>query len=291
VPEMPPPPPPRRRLPVMDTGPKSATRPVPPAPKPVSYPGLGRVVAVSSGKGGVGKSTIAANLAIALAQKGARVGLMDADIYGPNLPRMMGVNTPPPVADGKIIPLEAHGVKVISLGFLIERDQPAIWRGPIVMKIIVQFLSDVAWGQLDYLVVDMPPGTGDAQLSLVQSTHVHGAVIVTTPQDVATGDALRGVKMFQRVNVPVLGIVENMSYYECPHCGEASQIFGEGGGDRLASEVRLPVLAHVPLDPRIVGGGDTGRPIVVAQPESAAARALIELADKVAESVRAYVPA
>jgi len=276
---------------VIDAGPKSATRPVPPAPTPVAYPALGRVVAVSSGKGGVGKSTIAANLAIALAKRGARVGLMDADIYGPNLPRMMGVNTPPPVAAGKIIPLEAHGVKVISLGFLIERDQPAIWRGPIVMKIIVQFLSDVAWGQLDYLVVDMPPGTGDAQLSLVQSTHVHGAVIVTTPQDVATGDALRGVKMFQRVNVPVLGIVENMSHYECPHCGAESQIFGEGGGNRLASEVKLPVLAHVPLDPRIVGGGDKGRPIVIAHPESPAARALFELADKVAESVRAYVPA
>ncbi len=217
---------------------------------------------------------------------------MDADIYGPNLPRMMGVNTPPPVAAGKIIPLEAHGVKVISLGFLIERDQPAIWRGPIVMKIIVQFLSDVAWGQLDYLVVDMPPGTGDAQLSLVQATHVHGAVIVTTPQDVATGDALRGVKMFQRVNVPVLGIVENMSHYECPHCGDGITDFrGRWRGPARERGPKLPVLAHVPLDPRIVRGGDTGRPIVIAQPESPAARALFELADKVAESVRAYVPA
>ena len=177
------------------------------------------------------------NLAVALAQRGARVGLMDADIYGPNVPRMMGVNAPPAVVNEKIIPLEAHGVKVISLGFLIERDQPAIWRGPIVMKIVTQFLRDVAWGELDYFLVDMPPGTGDAQLSLVQATQVHGAIIVTTPQEVAVGDALRGVKMFQRVNVPVLGIVENMSWFECPHCGKPTALFGTGGGERLAKEV------------------------------------------------------
>ena len=170
-----------------------------PAPTPVAYPNLGRIIAVSSGKGGVGKSTVAVNLAVALAQKGARVGLMDADIYGPNIPRMMGVNEPPMVINERIIPLEAHGVKLISLGFLIDRDQPAIWRGPIVMKIITQFLRDVAWGELDYFIVDMPPGTGDAQLSLVQATQVTGAIIVTTPQEVSVGDALRGVKMFERV--------------------------------------------------------------------------------------------
>ncbi len=283
--------PPKRALPVMDAKPQSQAKQMPPAPTPVSYPALGRIIAVSSGKGGVGKSTVAANVAIALARSGARVGLMDADIYGPNLPRMLGVNTPPPVVAQKIIPLEAFGVKVISIGFLIDRDQPAIWRGPIVMKIIIQFLKDVAWGELDYFIVDMPPGTGDAQLSLVQATHVHGAIIVTTPQDVATGDALRGVRMFETVNVPVLGIVENMSHFECPHCGEPSLIFGEGGGERLAREVKLPLLAQVPLDPRIVGGGDTGRPVVVAHPESAAAQALVGLADRVAESVRAYVPA
>jgi len=268
-----------RTLPVMNAAPAQAPRPS--APTPVAYPHLGRIIAVSSGKGGVGKSTVATNLAIALAASGARVGLMDADVYGPNVPRMMGVNAPPPVVNEKIIPLQAHGVKVISLGFLIERDQPAIWRGPIVMKIVTQFLRDVAWGQLDYFLVDMPPGTGDAQLSLVQATHVHGAIIVTTPQDVATGDALRGAKMFQRVNVPVLGIVENMSWFECPHCGKPTPIFGTGGGKRLADELELPLLGEIPLDPRIHEGGDRGTPIVVAQPDAAAARALRALAERV----------
>ena len=268
-----------RTLPVMNAAPPPAARSS--APTPVSYPALGRIIAVSSGKGGVGKSTVATNLAIALAQTGARVGLMDADVYGPNVPRMMGVNAPPPVVDEKIIPLQAHGVKVISLGFLIERDQPAIWRGPIVMKIVTQFLRDVAWGQLDYFVVDMPPGTGDAQLSLVQATHVHGAIIVTTPQDVATGDALRGAKMFQRVDVPVLGIVENMSYFECPHCGKPTAIFGTGGGKRLADELELPLLSEIPLYPRVHEGADRGTPIVVAEPEASASRALRALADRV----------
>ena len=268
-----------RTLPVMNAAPAQAPRPS--APTPVAYPHLGRILAVSSGKGGVGKSTVATNLAIALAASGARVGLMDADVYGPNVPRMMGVNAPPPVVNEKIIPLEAHGVKVISLGFLIERDQPAIWRGPIVMKIVTQFLRDVAWGQLDYFLVDMPPGTGDAQLSLVQATHVHGAIIVTTPQDVATGDALRGAKMFQRVNVPVLGIVENMSWLECPHCGKPTAIFGSGGGRRLAEELDVPLLGEIPLYPRVMEGGDRGAPIVVAEPDAAAARALRSLADRV----------
>jgi ATP-binding protein involved in chromosome partitioning len=272
--------PPRRPLPVMDMKPAAPARP--PAPTPVYRPHLGRVIAVSSGKGGVGKSTVAVNLAVALARSGARVGLMDADVYGPNLPLMLGVNAPPPVVNQKIIPLEAYGVKVISLGFLIDKDQPAIWRGPIVMKIIGQFLGDVAWGTLDYFIVDMPPGTGDAQLSLVQSTSVHAALIVTTPQQVATGDALRGVKMFQRVGVPVLGIVENMSYFECPHCGKPSPMFGSGGGQRLATDVSLPLLAQIPFDPRIVEGGDTGRPLVVAEPGSSAAKALVLLADRVA---------
>ena len=277
-----PPPPhahPTRALPVMSAAPAAAPRPS--APTPVSYPNLGRIIAVSSGKGGVGKSTVATNLAVALAATGARVGLMDADVYGPNVPRMMGVNAPPAVVNEKIIPLEAHGVKVISLGFLIERDQPAIWRGPIVMKIVTQFLRDVAWGQLDYFLVDMPPGTGDAQLSLVQATHVDGAIIVTTPQDVATGDALRGAKMFQRVNVPVLGIVENMSWFECPHCGKPTPIFGTGGGKRLADELELPLLGEIPLYPRVYEGGDRGTPIVVAEPEASAARALRALADRV----------
>jgi ATP-binding protein involved in chromosome partitioning len=278
----------RRMLPVFDAAPKAPPRPA--APTPSAYPNLGRIIAVSSGKGGVGKSTVAVNLAVALSNAGARVGLMDADIYGPNVPRMLGVSTPPPVVDQRIIPLVAHGIKAISLGLLIPRDQPAIWRGPIVMKVIGQFLKDVEWGQLDFLIVDMPPGTGDAQLSLVQSTHVHGAVIVTTPQLVATGDALRGVKMFERVNVPVLGIVENMSYFECPHCGKPSPIFGEGGGEALATEVGLPVLARIPLDPRVVAGGDTGAPIVVTAPTSGAAVAIIALAARVTDAVHAAVP-
>jgi ATP-binding protein involved in chromosome partitioning len=268
-------------------GQEPAAQPRVPAPTPVAYPGLGRVIAVSSGKGGVGKSTVATNLAIALAQRGLRVGLMDADIYGPNVPRMMGVNAPPPVVDEKILPLEAHGVKVISLGFLIERDQPAIWRGPIVMKIITQFLRDVSWGNLDYFLVDMPPGTGDAQLSLVQATHVHGAVIVTTPQEVAVGDALRGARMFQRVGVPVLGVVENMSYFACPHCGKPTPLFGSGGGARLSGELGLPLLGQIPLYSQVRQGGDEGAPIVIAEPESAAARALSATADRVVEALGA----
>ncbi len=273
-----------RALPVMDERPAA---PRPSAPQPVPYPRLGRIIAVSSGKGGVGKSTVAVNLAVALAARGLRVGLMDADIYGPNIPRMMGVNEAPKVIDEKIIPLEAHGVKLISLGFLIERDQPAIWRGPIVMKITTQFLRDVDWGTLDFFIVDMPPGTGDAQLSLVQATQVTGALIVTTPQDVAVGDALRGVKMFQRTGVPVLGVVENMSWFECPHCGKPTPLFGSGGGQKLADECDLPLLAQVPLYPRVMEGGDSGRPIVTADPESAAARALAALADRLAVSLGA----
>ena len=268
---------PRSALPVMEV---SASAPRVAAPKPVSYPNLGRVIAVSSGKGGVGKSTVTVNLAVALARMGKRVGLMDADIYGPNIPRMMGVNSPPQVDGEKIIPLEAHGVKLISLGFLIERDQPAIWRGPIVMKIITQFLRDVAWGQLDFLLVDMPPGTGDAQLSLVQATLVSGAIIVTTPQEVAVGDALRGAKMFQRVGVPVIGIVENMSWFESPETGKPMAIFGTGGGRRLADELEVPLLGEVPLYPPVLVGGDSGQPIVVADPGATAARKLTEIAGK-----------
>jgi len=270
----------KRALPVMDSAPTKAP---PKVPEPVIYPQLGRIIAISSGKGGVGKSTVAVNIALALAAQGKRVGIMDADIYGPNLPLMLGVDAAPRVVDEKIIPLEAYGVKVISLGFLIEKEQPAIWRGPIVMKIITQFLRDVNWGQLDYFLVDMPPGTGDAQLSLVQATQIHGAIIVTTPQQVSVGDALRGVKMFERTGVPVLGIVENMSYFENPETGKPIAIFGSGGGERLAKECSLPLLGQVPLDPRIREGGDTGRPIVAAEPNSKAARELESIAVKALE--------
>ena len=269
-----------RALPVMGQEPTSKRAAVP-APTPVTYPNLGNIIAISSGKGGVGKSTVASNIAIALAKQGARVGLMDADIYGPNIPRMMGVNASPAVVNEKIIPLDAHGVKVMSLGFLIERDQPAIWRGPIIMKIITQFVRDVAWGELDFFLVDLPPGTGDAQLSLVQATRVAGAIIVTTPQEVAVGDALRGAKMFQRVDVPVLGVIENMSWLECPHCSERTAIFGSGGGARLAAELGVPLLGQIPLYPPVLSGGDTGMPIVVGEPESAAAVALTKTAERV----------
>ena len=271
-----------RSLPVLDAAPKNPQRGVA-APQPVLYPKLGKIIAVSSGKGGVGKSTITTNLAVTLAQRGLRVGVMDADIYGPNIPRMLGVNAPLPVLNEKIIPNEAHGVKVVSLGFLIERDQPAIWRGPIVMKIITQFLRDVEWGQLDVLLVDMPPGTGDAQLSLVQATQVSGAVIVTTPQQVAVGDALRGAKMFERVGVPVYGIVENMSWFVSPDTGQPMAIFGSGGGQALADELGVPLLGHVPLYPRIVQGGDEGTPLVSSDPSSLAAKALDAIATRVLE--------
>ncbi|MGH7515434.1 MAG: P-loop NTPase [Gemmatimonadales bacterium] len=256
---------------------------VPPAPVPVEQPDLGRILAVSSGKGGVGKSTVAVNLAVALAQDGARVGLMDADIYGPNVPRMFGVFDKPPVVGGKIQPLEAYGVKLMSLGFLVERDAPAIWRGPIIMKIVTQFLRDVNWGELDYLVVDLPPGTGDAQLSLVQATQVSGAVIVTTPQEMAVGDALRGAKMFERVGVPVVGVVENMSAFTDPETGRRFEMFSSGGGQRLADEIGAPLLGSVPLQPRLAEQADAGQPVIIASPDSPAAQSLRAIA---AELVR-----
>ena len=279
-----------RTLPVMGQEPQSRRAAVP-APTPVAYPHLGNIIAISSGKGGVGKSTVAANLAVALAKQGARVGLMDADIYGPNIPRMMGVNAPPPVENEKIIPLQAYGIKIMSLGFMIERDQPAIWRGPIIMKIITQFLRDVQWGELDYFLVDMPPGTGDAQLSLVQATLVHGAIIVTTPQEIASGDALRGAKMFQRVAVPVLGVVENMSYFVCPHCSHRHAIFGTGGGKRLADELDVPLLGEIPFFAAVLEGGDRGEPIVVSEPHSPAGEALFELAGRLSGLLSSRNPA
>ena len=259
---------------------------VPPPPTPQELPGLGRVLAISSGKGGVGKSTVSANLAAALAAAGHRVGLMDADVYGPNIPRMFGVEGKPEVVQGKIQPLEAHGVKLMSLGFIVERDAPAIWRGPIIMKIIGQFLKDVAWGQLDYFLVDLPPGTGDAQLSLAQTVTIHAALIVTTPQEMAVGDSLRGAKMFERVGIKVLGIVENMSYYVCPHCGERSEVFLAGGGGRLAAELGIPLLGQVPLQAGMPDLADIGKPIVVAQPDSPAAVALTGIAARVAASLQ-----
>ena len=272
-----------RALPVMEQPAAAPARTA--APTPVAYPNLGRVVAISSGKGGVGKSTVSTNLALALARTGARVGLMDADIYGPNIPRMLGASGAPQVHNNRIMPLEAHGIKVMSIGFLVERDQPAIWRGPIIMKVITQFLRDVEWGTLDWFIVDMPPGTGDAQLSLVQATSVHAAVIVTTPQEVATGDALRGAKMFERVGVPVLGIVENMSWFTCDECGKKHSIFGAGGGSRLAAELGVPLLGQIPLSVAVQEGGDEGQPILASDLESEASQALIGIAAQVANAV------
>jgi len=262
------------------THPPPGTVPAAAVPPPVpEQPNLGRVIAVSSGKGGVGKSTVAANVAVALAEAGNAVGIMDADIYGPNIPRMFGVFDKPPVFGGRIQPLEAYGVKLMSLGFLVDRDAPAIWRGPIIMKVVQQFLRDVDWGRLDYFIVDLPPGTGDAQLSLVQSTHVSGALIVTTPQEVAVGDALRGARMFERVGVPVIGVVENMSGYTDPETGRRVEFFASGGGARLAAEIGAPLVGQVPLQPRLAALADEGRPVLVAEPESPAAVTLRAVAD------------
>jgi ATP-binding protein involved in chromosome partitioning len=252
---------------------------MPPAPQAMDQPNLGKIIAISSGKGGVGKSTVAANLAVALAQAGFQVGVMDADVYGPNIPRMFGVFERPQVIGGKIQPLEAHGVKLMSLGLLVERDAPAIWRGPIIMKIVNQFLRDVEWGQLDYFLVDLPPGTGDAQLSLVQATHVAGALIVTTPQEMAVGDALRGAKMFERVGVPVIGVIENMSGFTDPETGRRFELFSSGGGQRLADEISAPLLGSVPLQPQLAALADAGQPVLIAQPDSPAARSLRDIAE------------
>jgi ATP-binding protein involved in chromosome partitioning len=262
-----------------------------PAPTPDAHlvEGIDRIIAVSSGKGGVGKSTVAANLAAALAASGATVGLLDADIYGPNIPLMFGERRKPEVTGESgqemIVPLEAHGVRLMSLGFLLEDDQPAVMRGPLIGKILRQFLEQVEWGELDWLVVDMPPGTGDAQLSLIQTIAVDGVVMVTTPQDVSTGDVLRGIRMFERVNTPVLGIVENMSGFVCPCCGERTDVFGSGGGGRLAAQTGVPLLGEVPLEVGVRTCGDRGEPVVVGAPDSAAGVALREVAERVAELV------
>jgi len=239
-------------------------------------------VAVASGKGGVGKSTVTANLALALARLGHSVGLLDSDIYGPSQQMMMGIDEKPFInPENRIVPIERYGVKVMSLGFLMDVDQPVIWRGPMVMKAVEQFLQDVAWGTLDFLLVDLPPGTGDAQLTLTQKIHLSGAVIVTTPQDVSLIDARKGLAMFQKVNVPVLGIIENMSYYLCPKCGNREEIFKHGGGEKTAKQLHVPFLGEIPLDARIAIGGDSGRPIVAGEPDSAVTAAYMRLAESV----------
>lgn len=245
-------------------------------------PDVRHVIAISSGKGGVGKSTVATNLAVALAQSGVHVGLMDADIYGPNIPMMMGAPKPPEQQDGKIKPAESHGVKIISMGFFVPEETAVVWRGPMIHTAIQQFFRDVIWGPLDYLLVDLPPGTGDAQLTISQLVPLSGAITVTTPQEVALHDVRKGLMMFQKVNVPLLGIVENMSYFVCGHCGERTEIFSTGGGERAAHKLGIPFLGRVPIDPAIRVGGDSGMPIVVADPASPQTAAFREIASKLA---------
>jgi ATP-binding protein involved in chromosome partitioning len=252
----------------------------------VTMPGVRNIIAVSSGKGGVGKSTVAVNLAVSLALDGARVGLMDADVYGPNVPMMLGVGgTRPELNGNKLVPVEAYGVRVMSMAILQPGDKPMIVRGPILHGLVKQFLTDVQWGELDYLIVDMPPGTGDVQLSLAQLVPVQGAVLVTTPQEVALADVRRALRMFETVAVPVLGVVENMSYFIAPDTGARYHIFGEGGGPKLAQEYGVPFLGSVPLGMEVREGGDKGVPVVVSAPDSAQARSFRSVAEEVARQV------
>jgi ATP-binding protein involved in chromosome partitioning len=249
-------------------------------------PGVRAIVAVASGKGGVGKSTVAVNLALALAVLGLRVGLLDADIYGPSQPRMMGIRGRPSSPDGRqLLPMENYGVKVMSMGFMVAEETPMIWRGPMVMSALTQMLREVEWGTLDVMVVDMPPGTGDAQLTMAQQVPLRGAVIVSTPQDLALIDARRGIAMFKRVNVPVLGIVENMSYFLCPQCGTRSDIFGHGGARREAERLKVPFLGEVPLEMTIRETSDSGLPVVATRPDSPEAGAYRTIARNVRDQL------
>jgi ATP-binding protein involved in chromosome partitioning len=260
----------------------------PTAPRtPKAIPGIKAIIAVASGKGGVGKSTTAVNLALVLSRLGMKTGILDADIYGPSIPRMLGITEKPQAHGGKILPIEKYGMKTMSIGFMLGEDQPLIWRGPMVMGALQQLLGDVTWGDLDVMVVDLPPGTGDAQLSLVQSVPLAGAVIVSTPQDIALIDARRAIQMFRKVETPVLGIIENMSYFVCPHCGEASEIFGYGGARDTALELGVDFLGEIPLHISIRENADAGTPIVVTAPDSAEAAAY----EAVGAAIRMKLPA
>lgn len=263
---------------------KVVTAYTPPPSDKNLLPGVKNVIAVAAGKGGVGKSTVATNLALALKASGAKVGILDADVFGPSLPTMLGEpEKPPGAAEGeKIVPAIHHGIKVISVGFFTEAKEAIVWRGPMVHKLLQQFLGDVLWGDLDYLICDLPPGTGDVQLSLSQLIPITGAVMVTTPQEVSLIDVIKGISMFQKVEIPLLGIVENMSYYECSKCGNHDEIFSHGGGKRLAEELDVKFLGELPLDARIRFGGDTGVPIVVSAPDSDYAERFKSIASKAA---------
>ncbi len=251
---------------------------------PKILPNVKYTIAVASGKGGVGKSTVSVNLALALSKLGRKVGILDADIYGPSIPLMMGINGKPQIyqeqGTNKMLPLENYGLKMMSIGFLIDDDNPVIWRGPMATGAVKQFMSDVNWGELDYLIYDLPPGTGDIQLTLVQTIPLSGAVIVTTPQEVSLIDARKGLKMFEKVNVPVMGIIENMSYFIAPDTGKRYDIFGNGGGEKLAAELNTTFLGGIPLDPRIREGGDSGKPLVENLPDSDETKTVLDIARK-----------
>jgi ATP-binding protein involved in chromosome partitioning len=248
-------------------------------------PGVKNIIAVGAGKGGVGKTTVAVNLALSLARLGTRVGILDGDIYGPNVPMMFGLNTQLTTDGQRIVPAEKHGVQVVSVGFMTNDDAPIIWRGPMLHQAIQQFFKDVAWNDLDYLIVDMPPGTGDVALSLSQTVPVVGAVVVTTPQQVSLSDSRRAVRMYEKLKIPTLGIVENMSYYSCTNCHHEADIFGHGGGENLARDMSVPFLGRLPIYQPIREGGDNGVPIVVTEPDSPAARAFVTVAERVAAQV------
>ena len=250
------------------------------APPKLPIPGVRNLIAVGSGKGGVGKTTVAVNLAIASANLGHKTGLLDADVYGPNVPLMMGTNQTPSAIGERIQPLEKYGVKLMSMGFLSPGDKPLVWRGPMLHSVIQQFLRGVDWGELDYLIIDLPPGTGDVQLSLVQTAPITGAIVVTTPSDVSLEDARKAVRMFEQVKVPVLGIIENMSYLDCPHCHERIDVFSSGGGRRTAKEMDVNFLGALPLDPTVRIGGDNGQPVATFGPDDRHARDYYELARK-----------
>jgi ATP-binding protein involved in chromosome partitioning len=262
----------------------------PQQPPKLPIPGVQNLIAVGSGKGGVGKTTVAVNLAVALAALGHRVGLMDADVYGPNVPLMMGINKTPMAYGERIQPLENFGVKLMSMGFLSPGDKPLVWRGPMLHSVIQQFLRGVDWGELEYLLIDLPPGTGDVQLTLIQTAPVTGAVVVTTPSDVSLEDARKAVHMFSQVKVPILGIVENMSYLVCPHCQQRVDVFSTGGGERTAHEMKVNFLGALPLDPEVRAGGDTGKPVALRNADDAHGKVFLELAQRTIERIREVGP-
>jgi len=267
----------------------SHAHPHPPGmqPTPQSLPGISTIIAVGSGKGGVGKTTLAVNLAVALSKLGHKVGLLDADIYGPNVPLMMGTSAQPRIVrENRIEPIEQYGIKLISVGLLNPGDRPLVWRGPMLHQMIRQFLQQVEWGELDYLIIDLPPGTGDVVISLVQTVPITGAVVVTTPSDVSLQDGRKAIEMFRQVKVPILGIAENMGHFNCPHCGKEIDIFSKGGGERTASQFGLPFLGRIELDPEIRKGGDMGKPVALEGPDSLRAKSIYDLAKGVVARVQ-----